>query len=267
MADFYDALREIFQHNESSDYGGVNPNDNGALSLGLLQWHAARALGLMRMIADEPGGSAEIESELGSDMLDTIQNGSNNVWNTYVIPSSLVSNFRNVLTSAPGVSAQDKLFSSDTAGYVSQAKSLGITETGAQLYFCDLYNQSPKQALNIARACQGVMTLDNLYQQSLANNVMGKYANRRTWTYNYCLSYTGGGSGVTPPVNPPPDNPNDSGQGDVSNVSNYILALDDGSLLLEVSDNFPNGRLYMQTSTGLYVPKKSYSNQNILPEV
>lgn len=266
MAGFYDALREIFRHNESSSYGGVNPNDNGALSLGLLQWHAARALGLMRMIGEEPGGADIIKAELGEGMYNDIMTGSNNLWNSYVIPSGLVSAFRAVLESTPGHNAQDELFQADCANYVSVAKSYNINTSGAQLYFCDLYNQSPKQALNIARACGGDMSLDNLHKQALANNIMGKYASRRNWTYDYCRTYSGEGSGITPPVKPPPIDPGDDGEGTVGNVTEYIQILNDGQYLIHYSDNFPNGRLYMKTVTDLYVPRKAYTRDPVTGE-
>lgn len=36
----------IFSH--EGDYGSVNRNDNGALSVGKVQWHGSRALSPMR---------------------------------------------------------------------------------------------------------------------------------------------------------------------------------------------------------------------------
>ncbi len=48
------AAAQILYHNEGS-YNSVNPNDNGAVSIGKLQWHGWRALALLRTItqADE----------------------------------------------------------------------------------------------------------------------------------------------------------------------------------------------------------------------
>ena len=77
MADYYSELRVIFQHNESSNYEGVNKNDNGALSIGLLQWHAARALGLMRNIAAIDADV--VRNNLGDDLYNQIISGNTNV--------------------------------------------------------------------------------------------------------------------------------------------------------------------------------------------
>lgn len=262
MADYYSELRVIFQHNESSNYEGVNKNDNGALSIGLLQWHAARALGLMRNIAAIDADV--VRNNLGDDLYNQIISGNNNVWNNYIITGSS-DPWKAVLGSAAGIQAQDALFETDTGNYLSQAKAMGISDLGAQLYFADLYNQSPKQALNIARACNGDMSLETLYKKSLQNSVMGQYKGRRDWTYQYC-SGVSGTTPITPPVNPPPKNPNQSGESggggqNIENVTDYFFLIQNGEMAMLYNDNFPNGRMYFKAVDGLYLPKKAYTNQ------
>lgn len=49
------------------NYGSVNKNDNGAVSIGKLQWHAGRAASLLRNIIKAIGSGAE--SIIGSRAL------------------------------------------------------------------------------------------------------------------------------------------------------------------------------------------------------
>ena len=49
--DIVKAAADVIRPNEG-DYSSVNPNDNGAVSIGWIQWHAGRALSLMRTIVD-----------------------------------------------------------------------------------------------------------------------------------------------------------------------------------------------------------------------
>ena len=52
------AAVSIITSNEGT-YGSVNRNDCGAVSVGMLQWHANRALQLMRSIAEADPASAQ----------------------------------------------------------------------------------------------------------------------------------------------------------------------------------------------------------------
>ena len=63
---------------------------------------------------------------------------------------------------------------------------MGIVVPAAQIYYADLYNQSPKQAQNIIRSIGNgaAATLESLHNAAMANSVMSKYATRRNWTYN-----------------------------------------------------------------------------------
>ena len=55
------AAAQILYNNEGS-YNSVNPNDNGAVSIGKLQWHGWRALALLQSIvsANEEIGRAHV---------------------------------------------------------------------------------------------------------------------------------------------------------------------------------------------------------------
>ena len=49
LDDIVKAAANVVRENEGS-YSSVNPDDNGALSIGWIQWHANRALSLIRDI-------------------------------------------------------------------------------------------------------------------------------------------------------------------------------------------------------------------------
>ena len=71
------AAVQIISRSEGT-YGTINRNDNGAVSIGMLQWHADRALQLMRSIANADTGSAQ--SILGSTFYNEVMTASS--WNS-----------------------------------------------------------------------------------------------------------------------------------------------------------------------------------------
>ena len=65
------AAMDIIQQNEGS-YGSVNKNDNGALSVGWIQWHGNRALNLLKdIVAANPSQAKNI---LGDALYNEITN-------------------------------------------------------------------------------------------------------------------------------------------------------------------------------------------------
>ena len=65
------AAAEIIFGNEGN-YTSVNANDNGALSVGKVQWHGNRALSLLKKIIEETGQTTAT-TILGSDLWKEIQ--------------------------------------------------------------------------------------------------------------------------------------------------------------------------------------------------
>ena len=59
------ASAQILYNNEGS-YNSVNPNDNGAVSVGKLQWHGWRALSLLQTIVS--ANEKQAEKLLGSSL-------------------------------------------------------------------------------------------------------------------------------------------------------------------------------------------------------
>ena len=49
-SEILDAALQLLYYNEGS-YGSVNKNDNGAVSVGKIQWHGTRALNLLKRLS------------------------------------------------------------------------------------------------------------------------------------------------------------------------------------------------------------------------
>ncbi len=182
---------EILVHNEGS-YGSVNANDNGAVSLGILQWHGTRALSLCRTVAS--ADTATAQSLLGQTFYEEIMSVSS--WDSRTLSSSEASAVSALLTTSAGVSAQDNLAASDVSGYISVAQnSYGLSDPSVIVYFTELYNRGSGVASRImSSACGGgsysSITLDMLHSAALSDssNASGGYTSRLNYAYNRIVS-------------------------------------------------------------------------------
>lgn len=185
--DAYRLLRDarvVIVANEGT-YTTVIPDDNNALSIGCLGWHATRAHDLVKnMLVQDP---KTVESHLtGSSMLDELHQ-TNYIWNNRILTSSEASIMRGLLATDVSKTVQDATAEEDISAYLVYGRNRGITEEGALIYYADLYNQSPKRAREILEAIQEdgkALNLDNFHAYALENPVMGKYTYRRNLTYN-----------------------------------------------------------------------------------
>jgi|GEM_PF-2111805 len=175
---------EVIFGNEGS-YGTVVKDDNGALSIGKIQWHGTRARDLLIKIRDKNPSLAK--STLPKSIYDNLDSG-DNYWKTRTLTDSEATAISNLLKTTEGKAAQDEQSKTDVGGYISAGKRLGITDNQTLVYFADLYNQSPDRAIEIVKAAGGGngLTLDKIHEAALANSVMGNYKSRRNKTYNSC---------------------------------------------------------------------------------
>lgn len=257
---YMEELIYIIGHNESGNsYTSINPTD--VVSIGLFNWYGARALGLARtIVAADPSGSQTALSGASTDIYGQITSGNNSAWNNFVPGQNAddMSALRRFLDLAASHTAQDELALVDGEGYASQAKSVGIEIPAAQIYYADLYNQSPRQAQNIVAAAGGgaLCSLERIHQFAMENPVMNKYSTRRNWTYNELLSWVGDFGGeepdipVTPPVNPPSGGGNEPGVG--GNVKAYIL--DVNKCLIHYTNDYPDGITYVSAGNNVWIP-------------
>ena len=108
-------------------YGSVNRNDCGAVSIGKLQWHAGRALGLLQSICYSAPDLSQ--STLGSTLYNEILSSSN--WNYRTFTVSEGSAVATLLTTDAGIAAQDALAYSDVQGYIVSGQNKGLVSEGA----------------------------------------------------------------------------------------------------------------------------------------
>ena len=73
------ALEFLYAH--EGNYGSINKNDNGALSVGKIQWHADRALSLVRSVANSNPDNAK--AILGDELYEEVLTAQS--WATRVV--------------------------------------------------------------------------------------------------------------------------------------------------------------------------------------
>lgn len=181
------ALEFLYAH--EGNYGSVNKNDNGALSVGKIQWHADRALSLVRSVVNSDPDQAK--SILGDELYEEILSVKS--WASRTVDEEEAAALSSLLTTSAGKAAQDALATSDISGYIKRGKNLGLTDAAALVYFADLENQggygmSKRVATSAANAAGsfGAVTLSRLHLAALNDVVAGNYPVRRKQAYTYC---------------------------------------------------------------------------------
>lgn len=168
-------------YSEEGTYDSINGNDNGAISIGRIQWHAGRAQSLLKQIR-----AANVEQfdntadSKGASALITDLNMSS--WNSYIVSSGSAkyNAIKSVLGTSESKKLQDELMISDINGYIEYGRKNGVTDNAALVYFADLCNQFGNSgALKFVKAASKPVTLDSLH-----NAALNKYTSRRIRVYN-----------------------------------------------------------------------------------
>ncbi len=169
-------------------YSSVVANDNGALSIGCLQWHATRALNLLKDIVKANPTNAK--SLLGDALYNEIQTAT--AWATRILTADETAKIKSLLSTSESKTAQDALLYNDVLTYVKHGQNLGITSASALVYFADVENQCGSGgSARVFKAAQtlagnGQVTLAILHQAALEDVAAGKSASRRNSVYEYC---------------------------------------------------------------------------------
>ena len=162
------------------NYGSVNRDDNGAVSVGKLQWHADRAADLLRKIIEaEP----EAKDILGNALYEEITGGA--TWAARTVTAVEAVKIKQILTSAIGQDTQDEQAIADVTAYIERGKSYGLTDPGALIYFADGVNQygtgSTLWRTITAEALRGSGDVKAMHEATL--NHTDKYIPRRKTVY------------------------------------------------------------------------------------
>ena len=195
---------EIIYANEGS-YGTVVKDDNGALSIGKVQWHASRALSLMKTVVK--ANVPQAQNILGADLYDEIVNTkASSAWNKRTINDTEASELSALLTTDEGKKAQDELAVTDISGYVRQGMGYGLTDIGALIYFADGVNQygtaSSRWKTIAENALKGAGNVEAMFGAT-AEAVDNKYMTRRERVCKAVLALNLGGITAKPPETKP----------------------------------------------------------------
>lgn len=173
------AAQIIFSH--EGNYGSVNRNDNGALSVGKVQWHGGRALGLMREICEALGAKRSKEILGVALYAEIIAKGTS--WGSRKVTTEEAGRLSAALSTAEGKRVQDALALKDITGYCAHVQNLGVTDPAAVMFMADIENQGGSgTSARIIRAASG-KTLDALYASAKIDKVFCKYIARRDAVY------------------------------------------------------------------------------------
>ena len=196
IQDIVDAAVEIIISNEGV-YNTVLANDNGALSIGKVGWHATRALDLLKMIIEKnPENAKKI---LGNTLYNEIITSTN--WNYRILTSAEKSVIQTLLGTSESIAVQDALCYKDIEGYITHGRSMGFTDGKVLVYFADLENQMgysgvarvAKAAIAAAGSADKV-TLDIIYNAAMSDKTAQSTPTRRKKVYKYCAALSFDGS-------------------------------------------------------------------------
>ena len=170
----------IITENEGS-YTTIVKNDNGAVSIGKLQWH--RALDLLRRII--AANQTQALNILGASFYNEILTSSG--WGYRVFDSEEASVTARLLATNESIRIQNELAESEVGGYINHGVALGITDPDALVFFADYENQNGSGGaatfVSNVKSSTGHAnpTLYDLWSCSSQNS-------RRTRVYNFCRS-------------------------------------------------------------------------------
>lgn len=190
----------VIIYGNEGNYGSVNANDNGAVSVGKVQWHGSRALDLLKTIIAALGEQAATVI-LGADFYKEIKTAVQ--WNKRTVTAQEKNKLTALLTTPAGKAAQDALAEKDVISYVSHGVKMGIEDAQALIYFADLENQGGAGAsARVAKAAaeragsMDKVSLVILHSAALSDRVMGGYTARRKETYSKAaaVSFSSGGT-------------------------------------------------------------------------
>jgi len=177
------AISIIFAN--EGNYGSVNRNDNGALSVGKLQWHGDRAKNLLLNIVKIMGDKAAkyCGSKLYNEIISSLVS-----WKNRTVNVLEAQQLKILLESEIGMIEQDKQAKKDVTAYLKHIESYGITDENTLIFMADIENQGGAGASKrIIKATQDKYgknaTLDNYMETALQDKVFKNYQQRRYKVY------------------------------------------------------------------------------------
>ncbi len=149
VMDIAKAASEIIFSNEGG-YTSINRDDNGALSIGKLQWHGDRARDLLLLLCAE---IPHAESILG-EIYDEIASGAS--FKSRVLSEDECTAVRELLSHEASRTVQDALAIDDICSDIKRGIGYGLSQCGALMYFAseqistgDIQDSGKRQASDL----------------------------------------------------------------------------------------------------------------------
>ena len=117
---------------QEGNYSSVNANDNGAVSVGKVQWHAGRALALLKKICAAESGAASI---LGAALYGEITAAAAGAWNARTVNAAEKAAISRLLSTDAGKRVQDAQAEADVGAYVDHGLKVGVEDPAALCVF------------------------------------------------------------------------------------------------------------------------------------
>ena len=151
-----EALKDFFAGAEG-DYGSVNRDDNGALSLGLLQWHGDRALALVRTALERcPITANYLTPALYREITDP-----DTRWSGRTLTVREAGCLSALLSCREGRRIQDEEAAADILGYIADGWAAGMRTDRTVVYFATIRNQfGPAGAVTYMEHVRAAMGLE-----------------------------------------------------------------------------------------------------------
>lgn len=184
------------------NYIRINPADNGGWSIGLIQWHHARAFDVLNYIASKDNSwknGIDMSIQLFKDIESSLSKGTAQYRTKYQASfhptkgTSVYSGIQSMLGSEVGKSAQKEYATKDTQNALSilQSDPYNIQNPAVLIYLLDIMNQygngitSKKKAAEICKNNSNIMSALEEFRKYWKVASLGLYTSRRDRTYAY----------------------------------------------------------------------------------
>jgi hypothetical protein len=178
--------KEIIFSNEGN-YGSVNANDNGALSIGICQWHGNRAKQLLQNILRP---QLKISKDPDKILYNPLRNEimSAGQWNTRTLADYEKTAISKLLITPTGKATQDAQANIDVQAYITHIMSLGFTDEKTIIFLADIENQggagaSVRIGQQALKTFGKNVTLERVLITAKSDVVFSKYTARRNLVY------------------------------------------------------------------------------------
>lgn len=194
---FIDRVAYLIACNEKNvdlkeyDYGYVDRDDVGALSIGIFQWRAELAHDLLNAIVNNNGliSDNEVKNIIGNELYSEIITTSRNQWNKRTLTSEEAKKISALLSTSAGMNEQNYKKNLSASEYIAYGKKLGVTDERTLIVFADTYNLGGKggakrlldKAIEKVNGDVSRITAELLLSEYKTDSIYGKDMYKQRW--------------------------------------------------------------------------------------